>query len=234
MKRRADGRRGESPLVIIGGGGHARVVLDLVRTQGREPLGYIDTASPHGPMTRLDGMRYLGELTEAIEDLRSIEHLEFLVAVGDNGGRARMYEEALRHGLYPAAAIHPTALVLGGAQIDPGAQICARAIIGVSARVRSNAIVNTAATIDHDGDIGEHASVAPGVLLAGGVTIGVGSHIGIGAVIRERINVGSWATVAAGAVVVHDVAEGSRVAGVPARPMPVPPPQRVDPSTSKA
>jgi acetyltransferase-like isoleucine patch superfamily enzyme len=79
--------------------------------------------------------------------------------------------------------------------------------------------LNTGATIDHDNRIGDHAHVAPGCHLAGGITVGEGAFLGTGTSVVPGRRIGAWAMTGAGAVVVHDVDAGARVAGVPARPM---------------
>jgi len=144
---------------------------------------------------------------------------EFVVAIGDNRARATAFERCLALGLRPERMIHPTAIVLGGAQIGPGSQVCAGAVVGLDARVGANAIINTLASVDHDDEIGDHAFVGPGAHLAGRVSVGAGARIGIGAAVREGTRIGPWATVAAAAMVLHDVSAHERVAGVPARRM---------------
>ncbi len=211
-----------SPIVIVGAGDHGRVVLELLRAAGDAPLGFVE---PHPSTDRservVDELPVLGDLERDLGWLGGGRH-RFVCALGDNRGRAAAFDRCLELGLTPAACVHPTATLLSGAEIEPGAMVCAGAIVGVAAWVGPNAIVNTAASVDHDNQVGAHATIAPGAHLAGRVVVGVGAYVGIGATVREGVRIGDWALVAGGAMVTRDVLDGSRVAGVPARPMATP------------
>ncbi len=211
------------PLLIVGAGDHARVIAELARSLGREPAGFVEPSprpgSPAPPV--IDGLRVLGTMEAASRALAG-DGADFVVAVGDNAARAELFARSAALGWTPVALVHPSAIVLGGASVADGAQVCAGAIIGVGAAIGLDAIVNTGATVDHDGRIGDHAFIGPGAHLAGRVRVEAGAHVGIGAVVREGCTIGGRAYVAAGAVVIRDVAPAARVAGVPARPMSAP------------
>ncbi|HEX7948853.1 MAG TPA: acetyltransferase [Candidatus Limnocylindrales bacterium] len=205
-------------LVIVGAGEHGRVVLELFRALGTEPLGFVEPRAAADDAERVvDGLRILGDLetNRAWRDSAT----DFVAALGDNGARRGAFARCLALGLRPATAIHPRAIVLGGATVDPGAMVCAGAVVGVGASVGLNAIVNTGATLDHDDRIAAHAHVAPGAHLGGRVSVEEGAFIGIGAAVRDGCRIGAWSLVAGGAMVIGDVAEHARVAGVPARAM---------------
>jgi len=208
-----------SPLVIVGTGDHAHVILEALLAGGRTPSGFVevDGAAVHGE--HWCGMEVLGDLTAELGWRDERRPATFVVGIGDNVVRADAYDRALRAGLVPESVVHPTATLLGGCTIGAGSQICARAVVGVNATVGINSIVNTGATIDHDNVLGDHASVGPGAHLAGRVTVGSSTHVGIGASVNEGLAIGTHCLVAAGAAVVTDVPDGTRVAGVPARPM---------------
>lgn len=203
------------PVVVIGCGDHARVVVDILRVNGVPVLGWVGPRP--GTEPRESDIAYLGDLESPDEWVGP--RPRFVVGIGDNRARAAAFKRCLALELDPIPAIHPSAVILGGARIDAGAQVCAGAIIGVGAHVMADAIVNTAASVDHDNEVGAHASIAPGARMAGRVRVGRGAHVGIGAAVKEGISIGDWCLVAAGAVVIRDVPAGSRVAGVPAGPM---------------
>ncbi len=205
-------------LVIVGAGDHGRVVADLARSAGWEPIGFVERTGAADDATReVAGLRIIGSLDQP-NGWRSVAS-SFATALGDNRARSEAWRRCLELGLLPARLVHPTAILLGGAVVEDGAHVCAAALVGVDARVGANAILNTAATADHDADIGAHAQLGPGAHLAGKVRVGEGAFLGTGALVIPGRTIGAWAVVAAGATVIEDVAEGERVGGVPARPL---------------
>jgi sugar O-acyltransferase (sialic acid O-acetyltransferase NeuD family) len=216
-----------SALVIVGAGDHGRVMADVARSLGRELTGFVEPGRrPEGGSGTVAGLPILGFLDDSVSSVPELAgEVEYVVAIGSNRERERVFGRCAELGWRATSLVHHSGLLLGGADVRAGAQVCAASIIGLDATVGMNAIVNTAAGIDHDCRIGDHAFIGPGVRLAGRVNVETGAHVGIGAVVREGCTIGAWAYVAAGAVVVHDVAAGVRVAGVPARPMERPVPE---------
>lgn len=202
-------------IVVIGAGGHARVVADVIRLSGAYQIrGFLDQlhGARHGDA--FEGARILGGddlLPELLQD-----GVAAVVAIGDNEARRRIGEDLLRRGFSLAVLIHPTATVAGSVEIGAGTVVFAGAIVNPATRIGAHVIINTAATIDHDCAIGDAVHVAPGVHIAGDVTIGEGTLIGVGAAIKPGVTVGHNAVVGVGAAVVADVADGVTVAGVPA------------------
>jgi sugar O-acyltransferase (sialic acid O-acetyltransferase NeuD family) len=202
--------------LILGAGGHARVLIDALRRQA--PLvGYaLLDADPKLWTTLIMDIPIIG----GDEYLTRLDAEYFIVGAGSTGStaiRRRLFEQAIAAGLTPQSVIHDRALIAEGAMIGPGAQILAGAIVNTGAELGRNVLVNTGAIVEHDCRIEDHAHVATGARLAGGVQVGLGAHIGIGAVVRQNQIIGSGAIVGAGAVVVDDVAPHTTVAGVPAR-----------------
>lgn len=202
--------------MVLGAGGHARIVLDVLETMRRALPALLldDNAALWG--THLDGVPIAGP----VADLRRLlppGTAEGFVAVGSNRARRALGTMLIDEGLTFPVLVHPTASVSPRAQLGPGTLVCADAVIGPGARVGVGVIVNTGAQVDHDCQIGDFVHLAPGSVLCGDVTVGALSLIGAGANVGPGIRVGSESVVGVGAAVVRAVADGTTVVGVPAR-----------------
>ena len=207
------------PVVGFGAGGHAKVVIEVLRSRGEYKIVGLLEARRELRGTTVLGVEVLGNDSLMGElKQRGIEHAFIGVGtVGDAQPRRELYEKVLSSGFEIVAAIHAAAVVSSSAQIGVGPTIMAGAIVNANAVIGDNVIINTGAIVEHDCVIGDHTHIATGARLAGGVQVGPGSHIGIGAVVRQEIRIGAGAIVGAGAVVVKDVPDGKTVIGVPAK-----------------
>lgn len=208
-------------LVGLGAGGHARVVVEILRLVGQyEIIGLLDqNADLHS--TDVFGVPVLGS-DDMLPEMRNRGVTSFFIGLGSSSDlqpRRRLYEMALNHDLTPVSAIHPAAILSTNAAIGDGFTAMALSVVNVNAQVGNNVILNTGAVVEHDCIIGDHCHMATGATVAGGVRIGEGTHIGAGAVIRQGIRIGDNAVVGAGAVVVNDVSDDETVVGNPARPI---------------
>ena len=209
-------------IVVIGAGGHARVVMDaLLKLGGYEIVGLTDPrADLHGK--QVDGVTVLGD--DAV--LPSLLQQGIRAAcmgiggIGDNRPRANAFDHVRSLGFSFVNVVHPSAVVASTVRMGTGNTLAANSVLNAGAVVGADVIVNTGATVDHECVIGDHVHISPGATLSGGVTVGAMTHIGSGAVVMQGIRIGECALVAAGAVVVRNVAPGAKVAGVPARAMP--------------
>jgi sugar O-acyltransferase (sialic acid O-acetyltransferase NeuD family) len=206
-----------SPVVIVGAGGHGRVVLDILQQdRAVQVVGFIDSnADLVG--RRIDGVPVLGRMQD-LPNLKTQHHLAgAIVAIGTNGIRRAFAEEIEQINLDLINAVHPSANVAANATlgknivIAAGAQVCAHCQIGDSV------ILNTGSIVDHESMIGTAAHICPGARLAGRVTVEAGAFVGIGATVIQSLRIGYEAIVGAGAVVIHDVEPMATVVGVPAR-----------------
>jgi sugar O-acyltransferase (sialic acid O-acetyltransferase NeuD family) len=196
-------------VLVIGAGGHAKVVIATLQAAGRVVrAAFDDDAARHGGCVL--GVPIAGPV-DAAQNYRG---LEALVAIGDNRTRRAMVE---RLSLRWATAIHPQAVVHASARLGPGTVVFAGAVIQPDACIGAHVIVNTAATVDHDCSVGDFSHLAPGAHLGGNVSVGRGVFLGIGAVVLPNLALGDAAVAGGGAVVVGDVAASVVVAGVPAR-----------------
>lgn len=203
------------PLLIVGAGGHGKVVLDVVRAAGRyEPVGFLDADPALAGQSR-GGVPVLGPVN-LLPKLRS-KARHAVVAIGDNRTRHRYAAELRGQGFTLVSAVHPSAVVSPAASLGENVVIAAHATVCTEARLDDLVILNTAAVVDHEGHVGVAAHVGPGALLAGRVRVGSMAFVGMGAKVIQCLSVGEGATIGAGAVVTHDVPAGATVVGVPAR-----------------
>lgn len=203
-------------VVILGAGGHGRVVAETARVAGLDLLGFID----EDPALRASaplGLPVLGSTT-AVEQ-RHIDCDGVLLGIGSNPIRIALLRRFLSTGHVLPTLIHPRAWVSPSAVLGAASVVMANATVQTGCRLGAAVIINTNASVDHDGVLADGVHISPGAHLAGNVTVGEGTHVGIGATVIEGIRIGAGCLVAAGAVVVRDVPDGQRVAGVPARPI---------------
>jgi UDP-perosamine 4-acetyltransferase len=196
-------------VVILGAGGHAAVVVDSLLEAGEHELAACLGES--GEETIL-GVPVLPAET----DPRTLGAEGVFVAVGDNGRRKRLMEEAAGMGLTMVNAVHPRAVVSRFAVLGTGVAVMAGAVVNARSEIGDGCIVNTGASVDHDCRVGAYAHVAPGTRLCGRVELGEGVFLGVGASVLPEVRIGAWAVVGAGAVVRKDIPGGSRAWGVPA------------------
>lgn len=201
-------------MILIGYSGHGFVAYGILTAAGKKVTGYCDVAEKEFNPFNLPykGSENTGTVVPALQQEG------FFIAVGDNSLRKRIYEALVLKNLFPANAIHPSAIIDNSATIDSqGVMIAANVSINPLASIAKGAICNTGCIIEHECEVGAFAHIAPGAVLCGNVKIGAGSFVGANAVIRQGITVGKNAMIGAGAVVVKDVADGAVVMGVPAK-----------------
>ena len=202
-------------VVIVGAGGHGKVVLDILYAAGKvRPVGFVD-ADPTLAGTEVAGLPVFGAVN-SLGKLRQQKVKGAVVAIGDNRTRLGYAGTVLEYGLELVSAIHPAAVVSPRAVVGRNVVVAAGAVVGTDARLGDSVIINTSAVVDHECEVGEGSHVCPGALLAGRVRVGKQAFIGMGAKIIQCVSIGEGAVVGAGAVVLRDVPAGVTVVGVPA------------------
>jgi UDP-perosamine 4-acetyltransferase len=202
-------------VVVIGGGGHAKVVIDVLRADGWRPIGVLD---PRPSSADVAGVPLLGG-DELLPKLRADGVAAAIVAIGDNMVRLRVGRALEAQGFALATAVHPTAAISPSARLGVGVVVMAQAAINPEAAIGDLAIVNTGAIVEHDCVVGEAAHLAPRTAIGGAVRVGAAALLGIGAVARPGAVIGAGATVGAGSLVLGEIPPGAVVCGVPARPV---------------
>jgi sugar O-acyltransferase (sialic acid O-acetyltransferase NeuD family) len=205
--------------VILGGGGHARVLIDSLRRSG---LAFSYSILDRDPS--LWGKSVFGIPVMGGDDLlpRLVEEGAeyFLVGVGSTGDarpRRRLFELGLSYRLEPLTVIHPASVCSPMAEVGAGSQLLPGSVLNAGARLGLNVILNSGAIVEHDCVLQDHVHVATGAVLASTVRVGTGAHVGAGSTVKENIAIGEGAVVGAGAVVVRDVLPHTVVLGIPAR-----------------
>jgi acetyltransferase EpsM len=194
-----------SKLSLIGSGGHASVLIEMMKLLRLE-IGnlYDDNCS-----------------IKSCKNIEVVSPIDFkirenaIIAVGDNLVRKKLSIESSNKNW--CKLVHPSAIISMDVNVGQGTVIMAGCVIQTGVIIGEHSIINTGACIDHDCEIGSFAHISPNVSIAGGVCIGEGTHIGIGACVIPGITLGKWVTIGAGAVVIKPVPDYAVVVGNPGR-----------------
>jgi UDP-perosamine 4-acetyltransferase len=205
------------PVIILGAGGHAKVLIDTLQKESVPVIGITDLNQVKVGNMILGVPVISGDDALSAYAPENIRLVNGLASVESTSQRTRVYETFKERGYRFASVIHPSAIIASDVHLGEGVQIMAGAVIQPGSHVGENTIVNTNATIEHDCRIGAHVHIAPGVTLSGNVCISDRVHLGLSATVVQGIRIGAAAVIAAGAVVVTDVPPGAKVMGVPAR-----------------
>lgn len=202
-----------SRLLVIGAGGHGKVVADAALSVGHwDSIAFVDDRED---LKEVLGFPVIGKIAD-LEGL-SGTYGSAAIAIGNPRVRLRLLEKCRTLGFGLRPIIHRSAAVSGFIDLGLGCVVLAATAINPGARIGQGCIVNTGATVDHDCELAEGVHVCPGAHLAGNVRVGARSWIGIGASIKHGITLGADVTVGAGAAVVSNIESGMTVLGVPAR-----------------
>lgn len=205
------------PVIVLGAGGHAKVLINALQLCSVEILGITD------PDPSLVGQNVLGVPVIGTDDevkKSSAEEVRLVNGLGSVGlpeARRRLFEEWKKLGYVFATVIHPSAVVAADVRVGEGSQIMAGAVLQPGACLGDNVIINTGASLDHDCRIGSHTHIAPGVTLSGGVHVGVGVHVGTGASIVQGVSIGDATLLGAGSLVLKDIPARVKAYGCPAK-----------------
>ncbi|WP_342473022.1 acetyltransferase [Metasolibacillus sp. FSL H7-0170] len=202
------------PLIVIGNGGHASVLTEILLTQGEKIIGFTAPKKEKN----LFSIQYLGTdetiLNYIPEDIGLVMGLGMIQPLSV---RQWMFHHYVNRGYQFKTVIHPSAIIAPSVTVGQGVQIMAGAIIQTNSVIADNSIINTGALLDHDCKIDQHVHIAPGSILSGNVHIQEGTHIGTGVTVIQGIEIGANCLIGAGAVVVKNITSGMKAIGVPAK-----------------
>ena len=196
--------------ILIGGSGHAKVIMDCIRASGGEIAGILDDGLASG--TTVLGVPVLGKTC----DYEVYRDHAFVIAIGNNAVRRQIAEA------YPVnwvSLVHPSAQIGMQVSVGKGTVVMAGAIINPCAAIGEHCIINTGAIVEHDNVLGDYVHLSPRAALGGTVRVGQQTHVGIGAAVRNNITICGMCTIGAGAVVVKSIEHSGTYVGVPAKEM---------------
>jgi len=199
--------------IIVGAGGHAKVVVDALLASGKEVSGFYDDDPAFLGAEPVPGVKVLGN-TKDLPDGLEIGRGMVILAIGENRVRCRLSCRLI--GPYGIACA-PSAVLGRGVRIGKGSMILPSATVNTDTVIGEHVILNTSCSVDHDCNIGDFVHIAPGTHLGGGVTVGEGTFLGLGSSVIPGIRIGRWSIIGAGAVVTKDIPDNCTAVGVPAR-----------------
>lgn len=203
-------------VVIIGSGGHAKVVIDII-LQRQKKLnddisieGILDDNFIEGEKKKLFQIPVIGKIDKIKE---FSEDIYYVVAIGNNEIRKKIAEQ-YRDVKY-ITLIHPNSVIAEEVQIEEGTVIMAGAIINPYTKIGKHCIINTGSTIEHDNDLSDYVHISPSATLCGGVKVGDTTWIGAGATVIQGIEIESHVIIGAGAVIINSIQKYSKIVGCP-------------------
>jgi sugar O-acyltransferase (sialic acid O-acetyltransferase NeuD family) len=199
-------------ILVYGGGGHGKALVDLIRAIGSYSIaGIVDDGLPAG--SNIMGVPILGGANILEQLYEQGVHLaaNAVGGIGNIQSRIKVFERLAKAGFICPTLVHPTAFIERSANLDLGVQVMPLAYIGSEAQVGYGVIVNTGAIVSHDCKLGDYANLSPGAILAGEVNLGTASLVGMGVTINLQVNIGKHARIGNGATVKQDVPGGGIV-----------------------
>ncbi|OGD71386.1 MAG: hypothetical protein A2Y64_00330 [Candidatus Coatesbacteria bacterium RBG_13_66_14] len=203
------------PTLLIGAGGHAKVLADIIRlTPGLKLVAVLDDdLAKQG--SKLGGVEILGPT--GLMEGRPGGAEACVVGIGRNSTRARFFESARELGYALPVAVHPRSVIAADVLLPDGLCVMAGVVVNPGSELGVDVVLNTHCSVDHDNRIGDHAHLHPGAVLAGGVEVGAYTYIGTNATVNPYLRIGARSMIGSGAVVTENIPDGVVAVGVPAR-----------------
>lgn len=200
-------------VVIIGAGGHAKVIADIIIKNNDKLIGFLDDNIVKETKI-IEEYRVIGKIEDAIKLQQVNKNLKFIIGIGDNETRKKIAD---KYNLSYYTAIHPSAVIGLNVEIEEGTTVMANSVINVNSKVGKHCIINTAVVVEHDNFIGDYVHLSPTTVLSGNVKVAELVHIGTGCKVKNNISINEKCVLGVGTVVVKDINESGIYVGVPAR-----------------
>lgn len=203
-------------IVLIGGGGHCKVIIDILRKEKKyEIVGICD----RNVGEKIMGVPVIGDDSVLPQLLKSGVENAFICigALGNPHKRIKIMNNLMELGFKLPTAIHPEAVISEEVLIEEGTCVMAGAVINAGSKIGKLSIINTSSVVEHDCVIERNVHISPRACICGNVKIGCNSHIGAGSTVIQGIKIGGNSTIGAGAVVIRDIKDKSKAVGVPAK-----------------
>lgn len=201
----------DNKLVIIGAGGHGKVVADIAKLNGYEEILFLDDDVTKTKIGKYDVAGTLNDADKYTNDY------DFFVAIGNNKFRKEITNILENKDIVTISMIHPSAVIDKTVNIGKGTVVMANTVINADTKIGDGCIINTAATVDHDCVIEDFVHISPGTHIAGTVNIGENTWIGVGSSIVNNIFICSNCIIGAGSVVITDIKKEGTYLGCPAK-----------------
>jgi acetyltransferase EpsM len=203
---------GPKAIIVYGGGGHGKALIDLIRLLSTFSIaGIVDDSLAQGETVMGESVLGGARMLEQLARHGCCRAANAVGGIGNITSRITVFERLATAGFSCPTLVHPTAFVEPSATLADGVQVMPHAYVGSEARVGFGAIVNTGAIISHDCILGDYANLSPGAILAGEVSVGEAVLVGMGVTVNLRVKIGSRARIGNGATVKQNVPEGSIV-----------------------
>ncbi len=205
------------PLILVGGGGHCKSVIDVAESAGYTILGILDRPEEVGKVV----LSY--EVLGTDDDMaKYADKADFIVTVGQIKSpnlRIKLHKMLAEAGCHLATIVAPTAHVSIHASIGEGTVIMHQAFVNADAKIGEGCIINTASIIEHEATVGDYCHVSTGATINGGASIGHCTFVGSQSVVNQGVTIGDNIIIGAGSVVVNDLPSNCIAVGVPAKPI---------------
>lgn len=203
-------------IVLVGGGGHCKVIIDLL--QKMKEYQIVGITEKDIKVEKVLDIPVIGD-DIILEELynKGVNYAFISLGAIDNLLRRKaLFEKVKTIGFQFPVLIHPSAIISQYAKIGEGSCLMAGAIVNADAQIGENAIINTGTIIEHDCIVGNNVQISPGAILAGQVEVKDNTFIGMGCKIKQGITIGENTIIGAGSVVTKNIPANSVAYGVPA------------------